>query len=250
MIQYTSKEDYYHHRINQALRFLIPHNKSLLYYGQLKKNIVPHQLYTSKCVIITTQTPCESFSQNYDVIYSQKYEIASINGTFDYIVFNGSLGETSDICCLLKKIKSVCTPSTRIIVYQHNYLWQSIIQLAEFFKIKRKEKIQNWLSIRDLKSCLKGSGITSIRTFRRTIFPLKLGFIGPLLNYLSDIIPIFDALKFDQFIIARPVLKNSKDINTQKSLSIVLTVRNEKGNIQPIIEALPQICSEQEILFV
>src|SRR3990167_9778059 len=92
---------YYHERIKKTLAFIIPPNKRVLIIG----------------------------------IDGEKF---SSQEKFDYIVLNGALGKSPDLMKLLKKIQSACHSSTRLIVYQYNYLWQ---------KILAKQGVPNWLSV-------------------------------------------------------------------------------------------------------
>jgi len=244
---------YFHRSVNRALRFLIPEGKSLLYYGRYLPGLLP-DLNSSLCVIVSHDllSPEELSnleSERIRFVHSP-YNDYKPEGSFDYIVLNGALGESHDICSLLKNLQSVCLPSTRLILYQHNYLWQGVINIAERFHIIEKGTIQNWISVRDLDSTLNGMGYNVLRTFRQTLCPLKLGFLGPLINSLSVLLPIFDFLKLNQFIVARPTAQITRIGMLPKSLSIVLTVRDERDNIEPIVVSLPDICPAQEILFV
>ena len=182
-------------------------------------------------------------------ILSTLYEKLKVKGKFDYIIVNGVLGKSKDMMQVLGNLQSVCTPQTRLIIYQHNFLWQGVLNLLEKLKLKRKEGVQNWLSISDLKAYLAGAGFEATRVFRKTLCPAYLGGVGEFVNYFAAILPIFDFLKLDQFIVARPspmLFPNGKP----ESLTICLTVRNEKGNIEKIVKGLPKVCKEQEILFV
>lgn len=206
---------YYHERIRQTLKFLIPPKKRVLFLGPNKPI----------------------------------HWASSPKGKFDYIVLNGVLGTSKDMMHLLANLQKNCTPSTRLIVYQHNFLWQGILSILEGLKLKRKEGIQNWLSINDLKAYLEGAGYEATRMFRRTLCPAYLGGIGETINKVAAILPVFDFLKLDQFIVARPdpaFFSGDKP----KSLTICLTVRNEKGNVEGIVKSLPKVCKNQEILFV
>lgn len=223
------KYRYYHERINQTYKFFIPKNKRILFYGSFggfSKKRFP------KLKSVNSQ-----------------FENYIPRSKFDYVVLDGVLGKTQDMLLLLKNVQKACRPSTRIIVYQHNYLWQWILSLAERLNLKRKEGIFNWLSVSDLKSYLEGAGFQVARVFKRTIFPLDFLGLGKLLNFIAVLVPFFDFFKLDQFIIARPspylFPKQIPD-----SLTICLTVRNEKGNIEKIVKSIPRICREQEILFV
>jgi len=209
---------YYHERIRKTLQFIIPSGKRVLFFG-------PSHEVGAK---------------------SGKYKV---NGKFDYIILNGVLGKSKDMMRVLTNLQSVCTPETRLIVYQHNFLWQGILSVLEKLNLKRVEGVQNWLSITDLKAYLEAAGFGITRMFRRTLCPAYLGGVGELINYIAAILPIFDPLKLDQFIIARPspmLFPNGKP----ESLTICLTVRNEKGNIEKIVRELPKVCKKQEILFV
>jgi glycosyltransferase involved in cell wall biosynthesis len=125
-------------------------------------------------------------------------------------------------------------------------LWEWIFRIAIFLNLKNKEATQNWLSSGDIKTYLNSAGFETTRQFRKTIFPVKWIFIGPLLNWIFTIIPLLDFLKLDQYLIARA----TKEITCPKSLTICITVRDEKENIEPIVKMLPEMTREQEILFV
>jgi hypothetical protein len=244
---------YFHRSVNQALQFLVPEGKSVLYYGQVLPGILP-ELKALRCVIVSQDIVDESAlptgdGRKCEVVLSA-YEAYLPDETFDYIILNGTLGECHDICSLLKNALSACEPSTRLIIYQHNFLWQGIISLAEKLCLIRKGVVQNWVSVRDLSSYLDGMGFQVVRTFRQTICPLRLGFLGPLLNSLTTFIPFLDFFKLNQFIVARPVVTQESATNPVQNLSIVLTVRDERGNIEPIVRSLPQVCAGQEIIFV
>jgi len=243
---------YYHRRKYQTLQFLIPPNKSILYYGERLYDQF-RKLQPCECVVIQQ-------NKNLDPLAHDQYKDCQVihlpymeykpKQTFDYIILDGAIGETNDICQLLTHIRLGCAKSTRVIVYQHNYLWQGLINLGTFLKLKKKDRVQNWLSLRDLKSCLSGMSFQLVRKFRKTIFPIKFIFVGPLLNWLTDWIPLLDLLKLDQFIIARPVFKIPTGAEGHKSLSIVITVRNEEKNIELIVKSFRKFSSQQEVIFV
>lgn len=206
---------YYHQRLKQRLDFIIPKNKRVLTIdaeGNLKQKVKAGE-------------------------------------KFDYIFLNGSLNKSKDLVSLLKSLQKFCYPQTRILIYQHNYLWQWIINIAEKFKLKRYEGKQNWLSVTDTSVYLLGCGFEKTRIVSSTLCPVYALGLGPLINFIGVIVPLFDIFKLDQFIVARPLpelFPNDK----RESLTICITVRNEKGNIESIVKNLPIVCSNQEILFV
>lgn len=245
----SEKFGYHHKTVNQAFRFVVPEGRSVLYYGPFLPGIIP-ELEPSSCVMVGNGAAVPATGNGGNECIHDGYDTFIPEGVFDYIILNGTLGESKDVCRLLENLRPACHRSTRLIVYQHNHLWQGLIRLAERLGIKRKGAVQNWVSMRDLSSYLHGMGFQVVRTFRQTLCPLRLGLIGPLINSLSAVVPVLDFLKLNQYIIARPVAAECSAVAYGQSLSLVLTVRDEQGNIEPIVRSLPQVCQNQEILFV
>lgn len=241
---------YFRSRINNTLKFIIPEDKKILvlssYLGKILNDLKPIKGVgvesDEKYYKLAKKTyPHLSFVR-------KSYENYQPNEKFDYIFLYGALGKTSNIPKVLKNLQKACNPSTRLIIYQHNYLWQLALSLAEKFSLKRKEGIENWLSTTDLRAYLEGAGFEVTRVFKRTLVPLFLFGGGPIINYLFSLIPFFDFLKLNHFIIARP--KPEIFLKFPESLTVCITVRNERDNIEKIVKSLPKVCQDQEILFV
>src|SRR3989344_3971574 len=245
------KTHYYHEKISNTYSFLIPLRKKVLFYGffdgqelqRLSPNIgvgiePDEKLYLA----LKKRFPKIKF-------VNCAFEEYQPSDKFDYIVLNGVLGKTGDMFHILKKIQEACHPTTKVIIYQYNYLWQHVLALDEKMGFKRKEGVQNWLSISDINNYLEGANFQVTRIFKKTLFPLDIFGLGKIFNFVSFVFPFFDVLKLDQFIIARPephlFPKGFSD-----SLTICITVRNERGNIEKIVKSIPKICKRQEILFV
>lgn len=242
---------YFHSRITNTLKFIIPQDKKVLmlssYLGMILDDLKP-----LKGVGVESD---EKYYKLAKIAYpslkfiNTAYDKYQPNEKFDYIFLYGALGKTSNIPKVLKNLQNACQPSSRIVVYQHNYLWQWILSIAEKYSLKRKEGVENWLSTSDLTTYLEGAGFEITRIFKRTLFPLFLFGAGPIINYLFSLVPFFDFLKLNQFIIARPKVEFFPNRNIQ-SLTICITVRNERDNIEKIVKSLPKITRNQEILFV
>jgi hypothetical protein len=242
---------YYHERIIKTYQFLIPSNKKILFYGSLDGKGLKKLSPRVGVGIEPNEELCQLAQKRFPQLkfINRRFENYKPEGKFDYVVLNGALDKTSDMLMLLKNIQMACKLSTRIIVYQHNYLWQWILFLAEKLNLKRLEGNHNWLSISDVRTYLEGVGFQNTRVFRRTIFPLDIFGLGKIINYMVAIFPFFDFFKLDQFIIARPEATLFSNKFTD-SLTVCLTVRNEKGNIEKIVKTIPRICRKQEILFI
>jgi hypothetical protein len=247
---------YYYHRLNQAFRFFVGPNNNVLYFGKAISGVIPN-LNTKTCIVVDdghvsgSKMIASQFGRPRSYLGEASQSDASIDEqVFDIIILNCTLGEQPDICRFLKRLKPLCLKSTRIIIYQHNHLWETILNAAGEMGLKNKEKVENWLSIGDCSNILCSSGFEPIWSFRQTIFPLKLGGMGPLFNFIADIIPFLDFLKLDQYIIARLAPESFETLEDNKKLTICITVRDEKESIEDIVISLPQIAAWQEILFV
>lgn len=243
---------YYHQKIIKTLRFIVAENKKVLVVGSLDGELLNGLKPSFGVGFETDKNLTKKATKSYPNLKFLNFDFESykINEKFDFIILNGVLGQSQDLIGLIKSLPRVCHPSTRIIIYQHNHLWQWILSTVERWGWKRKEGIQNWLSVADASVYLSSCGFEVSRIFRSTIFPLYLFGVGPVLNFLASLIPVVDFLKLDQFIIARPLPDLLPKYKLPTSLTVCITVRNERDNIEGIVKALPIICSRQEILFV
>lgn len=243
---------YYHSCVAKTFNFIVPPNKKILFFGCLDGTLLANLSPSVGIGLEIDEKLVKRGLKKYPKLQliNLPYEKYRPKEKFDFIILNGALGQSKDLMSLLKALQPACHPSTRILVYQHNHLWQWFLEIAESLKIKRNEGIRNWLSIGDTSVYLSGSGFEVTRVFKRTIFPTMAFGLGPLFNFLSIIFPFIDFLKLDQYLIARPLPELFSPQNQPKSLTICITVRNEKENIEGIVKNIPIICPDQEILFV
>lgn len=243
------KHNYYYTQIQLLLKFLIPPGKRVLYFGCFRDEVVL-ALEPSYAVVINEEViERKAKTPAVDFVFS-KYHLYKPEEKFDYVVLDTSIGKTENINLLLRNVSLACSRHTRIIIHQENFLWRPLLKLAASFGLKNMEKTQNWLSVKDVESYLKGAGFDTTRIFKKTIFPLKLWLAGPVINKFFSSVPLLDFLKLDQFIVARYTALPKEPESIPSGLTICLTVRDEELNIEPIVSSLPVLCDNQEILFV
>jgi glycosyltransferase involved in cell wall biosynthesis len=110
-----------------------------------------------------------------------------------------------------------------------------------------KQDIQNWLSLADLENLLYVSGFDTIKKTRKVLLPIYIPLVSEFFNVILANLPLLRKACLMDFIIARP----EPEVNTSKpSASVVIACRNEKGNIQELIDRLPEFSSHLEIVFV
>ena len=171
------KHAYYYSLIRKTLKFLIPEDKSVLYFGMYDENIL-ESLNTSSAVGISEdKIISEKGNPSTTQFVKSEFQEYVPGEKFDYIVLDSTLGKVNDINKHLKNISLACNEQTRIVIHQENHLWEPVLKLASAFGMKNKERTNNWISIGDIHTFLKSSGFEPTRTFKRNLFPLRLFYL-------------------------------------------------------------------------
>ncbi|MDR1878108.1 MAG: glycosyltransferase [Bacteroidales bacterium] len=164
----------------------------------------------------------------------------------DYIIISDVLASLWDIQAFLKHLRNYVHPDTKIIISNYNYIWEPILRLGEFLRLKEKSPLQNWLSVKDVNNLLYLENFEIIKVERKLLFPKYIPLLNWIVNTVLANLPFFNSLCLIQFITARPVLPLSREY----SVSIVIPAQNEKGNIENAIKRTPSFGLHQEFIFV
>lgn len=168
------------------------------------------------------------------------------NGGFDYIILSDLVGYLEDIQTCLEGLHRFCGPQTRIIISSYNFLWEPVIKLSEAMRLKMPTPEQSWLSLDDLRNLLTLADLQVVKAERRLIFPKYIPVVSWLLNRLGAL-PLINKACLCQYVVARAMPRRKP---AERSVSIIIPCRNEKGNIEPAIRHLPPFGTHQEIIFV
>ena len=247
--KWIKRNKYYNKKMIEFMRFHIPSNKSVLEIGcgtgYLLDAINPY-----KGVGI-------DFSKEMIKIASRKYpHLRFINANainyklrekFDYIIFSDTIGYLDDVQAVLKNIRQNCTHKTRVIIATYNCLWEPLLKFFEFLGLKMKEPFTNWLSIKDIEGLFFLENYDVVKSGQKVLIPKYIPLISTLFNRYFANLPLFRKLCLVQYIIARPI---NLEKRKEKSVSIVVAARNEKGNVEKIVRTLPNLGSKTEIIFI
>lgn len=165
----------------------------------------------------------------------------------DYIVLNGNIHYLRDIQRFLEKLRTVCQPTTRVLILYYSSLWKPLIQCADALKLRAKTPEQNWISHEDIDNLLLLAGFEPVRRDNRILIPVYIPLLSHFLNRYLAPLPLFRAFSMVNILVARPV---SCDVDERLSVSVVVAARNEAGNIENIITRLPQMGPDDELIFV
>jgi len=164
----------------------------------------------------------------------------------DYVIVSDLLTSLWDVQAFLKKLRGYVGPRTKIIISSYNYLWEPVLKLGEFFRLKARQPLQNWLSIRDIENLLHLEDFEIIKVEKKLLFPKFIPILNLIINKFIANLPLVNGLNLIQFITARPVAQMPQEY----SVTIVVPARNEKGNMENAIKRTPKFGSHQEFIFI
>lgn len=167
--------------------------------------------------------------------------------TRSLILLNGILNHSDDIQGLLKKLKQNLSRSSRLVVVAYNPYLKWIYKFATLLGIRKGPAPSTFVTFTALNNLCKIAGYEIIRSRPVGFFPFKWIIIGPILNRVMPIIPIFKYLGLAYVIVLRPIIAEKQ----KPSLSIVIPARNEKQNIENAILRMPEFAgTDIEIIFI
>ena len=121
------------------------------------------------------------------------------------------------------------------------------LALAKKMGVTTPSLPQNWLTPHDLRNLLEITGFETLRSWQEILLPARVPILSTFANrYLAKLWP-FAHLDLTNFLIARPLLLPTI---AKPSVSVVIAARNEAGHIFQLIERIPQMGSQTEIIFV
>lgn len=249
---WIKKNKYYYEQEITYLKFLIPEGKKIIEIG------------CGNGIILSSLSPSYGlgvdFHPNFIKEAKQTYphldfyccniekesSFSQINQKFDFIVISNALGFFKDCQNTLNLLKQLCTENTRIIISYHNCFWDPILSLAEKIGLKMPTQKHNYLSSDDIHNLLYLSDYECIKQDYRQLFPKKLFGIAHFFNKFVGTLPLVRRLCLRNYLVARiPTPKNYP-----MSTSIIVTCRNEEGNIENAVRRIPQFTDDIEIIFV
>ena len=244
------KNMYYHSQILRYYRNNIPRNSSILELGCGAGNLIGN-LYSSYGVgVDISDGMIKIAKKKYPKIkfYCEDIESFSVDFKFDYIIISGTIGSVKNIQRLLQNISKMCSSDTRLIINYYNQLWNPILKISESLGMKKPEMIFNWPSIDDIDNFLYIAGYQVIKRDFFLLFPKYFPIVSEASNTLISKLPVIRRFCLEQVVIARLMCPpdNVKDITT----SVVITCRDEEGNIEELVKKIPSMGKNTEILFV
>jgi len=251
--RWKKKNSYYWNDLKKLCQFLVPENASVLEIGSSTGDLLANLKARKKIGIDFSPEMVRVAKGKYPEIDYRVMDAEKINfdEKFDYVILSNVIGYLPDIQKVFEEIKKVCHSQTKVIVTYYNFLWQPILNLGEFLRIRMQQPQQNWLSKKDIEGLLYVSGFDAFKSGERMIFPKYIPILSNLLNKYIAKLPLFQKISITNYFIAKPLPeKDGHDLESKYSVSVIIPARNESGNIENAVIRTPIMGKHTEIIFI
>lgn len=166
--------------------------------------------------------------------------------TFDYIVLSDLLGYLYDIRLVFDRLALVSHPGTRVVIHWYSRLWQPVVHLLEHLGLKVPLPYLNWTTVGDVTNLLRLAGFETVQQRGHLLLPVRLGPLSRLVNRFVAHLPIVRWFVWTNWVVARPVPVPA----AAPRVSVICPCRNERGNIEQVVQRLPALGAHTELIFV
>ena len=177
--------------------------------------------------------------------FVQAGENLSLSETFDFVILTDTVNEAADIEQMLRRVKSVSSPRTRVILNFYSNLWKPILSLTRWLGWADPIPESGWLTPSDVRNLLGLSGFEIVKMDVRILCPLPMVGLDHMLNRF--VAPFFQWFCLANFCVARRKPERS---SANPSVSVVIPARNEAGNIEAAVCRTPEMGCFTELIFV
>jgi hypothetical protein len=152
-----------------------------------------------------------------------------------------------DVQSVLNNCRQFAHPGTRIYLNYHSRLWETPLNIVRKLGLALPMLQQNWLTPEDVHNLLYLSDFEVVRKWEEVLFPLSIPVVEKFFNnFLVKIAP-FNILALTNFTLARP---NPVPGAREETVSVIVPARNESGNIDAILDRVPEMGAGTELIFV
>jgi SAM-dependent methyltransferase len=249
--KYRKSKSYYWNSVTRYCNYFIPVNHRVLEIGCATGELLAGLDATDKTGIDFSPGMVALARKQFPDI---KFEIMQaeglhLKGPYDTIIMSNLVGVLPDLETALEQLNKIVHPGSRIIITSYNRLWEPLIRMAEWLRIKHKTPVQNWLSRQDLENILYLKGFETYRTSHSMLIPYRIPVVSWFLNRILSRLPFFNLFCLNNYLFARPEAGCGPSPE-EYSTSIVIPARNEAGNIEKAIQRIPSFGKHVEIIFV
>jgi len=243
--------DYYHRRLAQVYRHLVPPGETVLEIGcgqghllaALRPRLGVGVDFSEEMV-----KRARELHPSLHFIRADAHELY-LDGKFDVILVSDLVNELWDIQRVFEQLSHLATRRTRIIINFYSRLWELPLAAARKLRLATPTLDQNWLTVEDISTLLNLANLEVVTQSEEILWPLHTPLVATFFNrFLVRIWPFMHGA-LSHLVVARPRSLNHAGAE-KPVVSVVIPVRNEAGNIDQIFERIPQMGRLTELVFV
>ncbi|MBI5529810.1 MAG: glycosyltransferase [Deltaproteobacteria bacterium] len=242
---------YYHRRLAEIFRFLIPPGQRVLEIGCGAGDLLAAVSPAVGVGIDFSEEMVKRASRRHPglrFVHADAHSFC-LGETFDAIILSDLVHDLWDVQAVFERAARHSTPRTRIIINSYSRLWELPLEAAKRLGLARPLVSQNWLTVQDVSHILHLTDFEVVRTWSEILWPFWLPLIAGFLNKVFVRFWPFSQLAMTNFVVARPAPR-SDGAKVVPSVSVIVPARNEAGNIPAIFKRVPEMGSGTEIVFV
>lgn len=181
-------------------------------------------------------------------VVADAHQLERIEGPFDAIVLSDLLNDIWDVQGVLGELQKFCISGTRVVLNVYSHVWEAPLRIAAACRLARPKLRQNWLTLEDVNNLLVLSGFEMVSHREEILFPVPIPGLRALMNeYVVKLWP-FRYLALTHVVVARPAPHAASP--AKPTVSVVVPARNEAGNIERIVNEVPEMGAGTELVFV
>ncbi len=169
--------------------------------------------------------------------------------TFDVIILSGVMHQLYDLHTALEALRSVCHDRTRILITTFSRLWHPVIRASELARWKARVPDESWLPPYEVAGLLRQCDFDIISQKPSVLLPLPVPLVSNLVNRWLAPLPGFRLFDLCTLTVAR-MLPRTNRLDLPDRVSVIIPARNEAGNIKPLLDRLPPLGKQTEVIFV
>ncbi len=177
----------------------------------------------------------------------QDVEALQLDEVFDVVIFSDVIGYLDDIQVAFDQVRQVCDENTRVMITYFNIFWQYPLRLTETLRMKMRAPSFAWIEPEDIVNLLQLADFEVIRKNMKILLPVYIPIVSWILNFFVANLPLFRRLCLMEFVSAR--IKPAER-SEEKSVTVLIPTRNERGNIADALNRLPEFGKHTEVIFV
>ncbi len=168
---------------------------------------------------------------------------------FDVIVLSGVFSQLYDLHTALENLRSVCHDRTRVVICSFSRLWQPCIRAGEAAGLKQRVPDESWIPSEETINLLTQCDFKVVRQAQGILLPLYAPVVSNLINRWVAPLPGIRQLCLCTLTVARMLPRRNVSA-APPSVSVVVPVRNEAGNVPQLLARIPKMSRQQEVIFV